>query len=303
MGAILLAVCVIMGGASSSQAHIEPRDGNAHPYRLDNLSLILHDAKDIKAFRQSVTDSGGVIAIQGPGLLLAWLPDAARTDLKRKPGVLGVHSAPLDASALAGLSDEAKPFVSFFDAAVSGQLTAEADVAASAMGTALPLIGDAREAPVEKDPRTGKAVAGNSDAMLGTVAVALFFVESDGTIDTNAFTWSSTDEQNTLNRSLAGLAWWSSEASSRGLSVSFTPVIYASTNAACQQGYEPITHSSGEDDLWQGAIMTKLGYPGYPHSAARAFNSWLRASQGTARAYSVFIGYNPSPARSTFTDG
>jgi hypothetical protein len=303
MGAIVLAVCIMMGGTPSAQAHMAPGDANAHLNRLEDLVLVLDDGTDTKAIRRSVTDCGGTIAIEGPGYLLAWLPDAARVDLKAKSGVLGIHTAPLDANALAALSDGVKPFASFFNAAVSGQLTAEAAAAEPLRETALPLVGDAIEDPVVKSPVTGKAIAGNSDAMLGTVAVAYFFVESNGTIDANTYTWSSTNEQNTLNRAIAGLAWWSSEAASRGLSVSFTPVVYASTNPACQQGYEPIFHNSGSDGLWISAILGNLGFPGDKIAGTTAFNSWLRTSQGTARAYSVFIGYNPSPAPSTFTDG
>jgi hypothetical protein len=302
-GAILLALLVGLCWTSIAKAHVEFGNLKASPYRLDNLSLVLHDEAGRKAIRQRVTDCGGVIAIEGPGLLLAWLPEAAKVNLEAVPGVRGIRTAQLDAGALAGLDEEAKRFALFFNAAVSGDLTAEAEEAAAAAEDARPLVGDVLGASVLKDPLTGKAIAGNSDAMLGTVAVALFFIESNGTIDANSYTWSPTNEQNTLNRALSGLVWWVSEATSRGLTLSFTPVVYASTNPACQQGYEPIFHSSGSVQLWISAIMGNLGYPGDYLVSTTTFNAWLRTSQGTARAYSVFIGYNPSPAPSTFTDG
>jgi hypothetical protein len=304
MGAILLAFCIVMSWTSMAKAHTEAGDRDARPNWVDGLSLVLHDERDPAAIRRLVTDCGGRIAIEGPGLLLAWLPEAGKTDLKDRPGLLGIHTAPVDASALAGVSDRARPFVSFFNAAVSGQLDAEAAAAAAQEETALPLINDALEAPVAKDPTTGKALfAGNSDAMVGTVAVALFFVESNGAIDPNTYTWNSTDEQNTVNRALSGLTWWSSQASSRGFSLSFAPVVYPSTSAASRQGYEPILHSSGSDYLWVTAILNGLGFAGDKFTSGNAFNIWLRASQGTRWAYSVFIGYNPSPVSTTFTDG
>ncbi len=301
---ILLALGVAMGGTSFASAHMEPGVQDAGRAWLNGLVMILHDQKDPAAVRQAVADAGGTIAIEGPGLVLGWLPEAATAKVTALPGVRGIHATPIDLGESAGLSAAAKPFVAFFNAVSSGQLQAEASAAAAAKEGALPLVGDALDAPLAKDPAANEVIAaGNSDTMLGTVAVALFFVESNGAIDPNTYTWSPTDEQNTLNRALAGLAWWSSRAASRGLSLSFVPVVYASTSAASRQGYEPVLHQSGEDGLWIGSIMSSLGFPGDKFSSTRAFNSSLRASQGTNWAYSVFIGYNPAPASSTFTNG
>jgi hypothetical protein len=303
LGAILLAACIGWSWASTAKAHVEPGSGDVSSKWLTGLSLVLHDQRDSTAIRRTLEGCGGKIAIEGPGVLLAWLPEGARTDLTAMPGVFGVHTTPVDAMAMAGLSERARPFVSFFNEAASGRLSAEAAAAATLRETALPLAGDAFEAPVMKDPATGKAIAGTSDAMMGRVAVALFFVESNGASDPDTYTWTTADEQATVNRAFSGLAWWSSEASSRGLSLTFVPVIYSSTNAACQQPYEPILHNSGSDGLWITAIMHALGFAGDKFSSTSAFDSWLRTNQATDWAYSVFIGYNPNSAPSTFTDG
>lgn len=150
----------------------------------------------------------------------------------------------------------------------------------------------------------GAQVMGNSDAMTGTATVCLFFVESNGTIDPNQYTWTSADETNLYNQVLNGLTFWSSQAGWYGKSITFNVVARYHTDPACQQPYEPIIHSSSEDSRWINAIMSNLGYTsGSKTSRVTSFNTSLRSNYETDWAYSAFIGYNPSPAPSTFTDG
>ena len=174
-----------------------------------------------------------------------------------------------------------------------------------------PLINDALEHPIinyndyQKNLQSlGIAPSpGNSDSMTGMVAVCLFFIESNGSIDPNTYTWSSTDQQNTINRAISGLSWWASQAPSYGASVSFSVYYYSSTSSVTQQGYEPILHTSNDDALWINQIMANLGFTsGDKHSRVTAFNTWFKGYYGTNWAYSVFIGYNPSPAPDRFTN-
>ncbi len=106
------------------------------------------------------------------------------------------------------------------------------------------------------------------------------------------------------NRAASGLSWWSAQAPTYGVSVTFSVSYYSSTSAVCQQGYEPILHPSSDDSLWISAIMANLGYTsGSAATRVASFNSWLRATNSTDWAYSVFVCYNPPGTSSTFTDG
>jgi hypothetical protein len=103
---------------------------------------------------------------------------------------------------------------------------------------------------------------------------------------------------------MAGLSWWSSQAPLYGENVTFTIRTYSSSDSVTHQGYEPILHSSSNDALWISAIMSKLGFfSGNILSRVDAFNTWLKNDCGANWAYSVFIGYNPYSAKSTFTNG
>jgi len=282
-------------------------------------TLILMDHTEVAAANQArdyVVSQGGRIAIIAPPhVMLGWIsPDLA----KSLPGKFGIESVSFTAVDLAQLQYQdrkTRAAVDFFNAVVSGVLAQETVAAAATLEKPLPLINDALAAPplnkadYEKNLRpfgiaVAPALAGNSDSMIGTVAVAFFFIESDGSIDPNTYTWNTTDEQDTYNRAVSGLSFWSSQAPDYGVNVTFSISLYSSTEAACRQGYEPILHSSSGDELWINPIMANLGFSaGIHNSRVTAFNTWLKDDAGTDWAYSVFIGYNPSPAPTTFTDG
>jgi hypothetical protein len=150
----------------------------------------------------------------------------------------------------------------------------------------------------------GAKVMGNSDTMTGTATVCLFFVESNGSIDPDQYTWTSTDETGVYNQIVNGLVFWSNQAVWYGKSITFNVVSHYHTDPACQQGYEPTKYPSSQDSKWINAIMGNLGYTsGSKISRVTAFDTWLWSNYGTDWAYSAFIAYNPSPAPSTFTDG
>jgi hypothetical protein len=145
---------------------------------------------------------------------------------------------------------------------------------------------------------------GNSDDMTGTVTVAVMFVESDGSIDANTYTWTTAHEDEVLSGINSGLAWWASRAQEHGQNVSFNVLAYRHSDTRVQQGYEPITHASDDAPLWVNAVMADFGYSSGDHIArVTAFNTWLRANQGTDWAYTAFVCYNPPPAPTQYTDG
>ena len=68
--------------------------------------------------------------------------------------------------------------------------------------------------------------------------------------------------------------------------------------------YEPIRHSQAQDSLWISQIMCNFGFcSGDKFARTTAFNASRRVAAKTNWAVTSFIGYNPSPAPTTFTDG
>ncbi|MFH0983172.1 MAG: hypothetical protein V2A79_16760, partial [Planctomycetota bacterium] len=145
---------------------------------------------------------------------------------------------------------------------------------------------------------------GNSDDMTGTVTVAVMFVESDGSIDSDDHTWTAAHEDDILAEIDAGLAWWAARATDYDRTVSFDVLAYRHTDSRLQQGYEPVTHPSTDAHLWVSTIMENFGYTAGDHVArVTAFNTWLRSDQETDRAYTAFVCYNPPPAPDQHTNG
>ncbi len=291
-----------------------------HPSAATNwqqgYTLILMDNTETAAANQArdyVVRQGGRIAILAPPhVMLGWISPELAQSLPGNFGIESVSFVPMDLAQLKYQDQKTRAAVIFFNAVVAGTLAQEL-AAQMAPERQMPLIDDALPAPAlnkaeyEKNLRPfgiAPAPAGNSDSMTGTVAVALFFVESDGSTDPDTYTWNSTDEQATYNRTVSGLSWWVGQAPSYGVNVTFSISFYSSTDAASRQGYEPILHDSNSDELWISQIMANLGFTSGNHiSRVTAFNTWLRGNAGTDWAYSAFFGYNPSPAPTTFTNG
>lgn len=291
-------------------AHKQSGDTEWHQgYTLITMSNA--DIASANKARDYVTSRGGTIAVLlPPHIMLGWVPPEIADSLVGNYGIESVTDNPLNLTQLKYRDEGSLAAANFFNAVVTGSLEKEAAFSAqSTRHLAKDVLGSQPEFDLEgyKENLSGTGVESspaNSDSMLGTVAVTLFFVESDGSIDPNSYTWNPTHQQDTINRSMSGLSWWSRQATAYGKSVSFTVFYYSATSAETQQGYEPIRHSTSEDSLWINPIMAKLGYnSGDRFARVAAFNTWLRSWAGTNWAYSVFIGYNPSSAADKFTDG
>ncbi|MEW6416519.1 MAG: hypothetical protein AB1480_00140 [Nitrospirota bacterium] len=146
---------------------------------------------------------------------------------------------------------------------------------------------------------------GNSDYMVGRILFNAIFVESNGGIDPNTYTWTAADRTTIQNEIIAGLSWWANTAWT--YTTYHTPISFATLfryNANCLTSYEPISHPSSDDYLWINQIMANFGYgSGDQFARTTAFNTAQRTAYNTNWATVSFIGYNPSPASTTFTDG
>jgi len=278
----------------------------------DGFTLILtrnRRPEDVNRAHDFVLEKGGRIAILLPGMMLGWVPPGLAEQIVGKFGIESVSYTPVDISQLT-VSDETTVATGrFFNAVASGEIRREIEYGAQFQGS--PLVGDALPSPFlpsrpseERDRSDAVPQLSNTEIMTGTVAVAIFFIESNGATDENLYTWSSNDQQNTYNRALAGLTWWSNKATFYLRNVAFTPILFSASSSTTQQPYEPILHPSGDHPIWVNRIMANLGHTsGNSFERVAAYNAALRASQQKDWAFSAFIGYNPSPAPSAFTDG
>jgi len=298
------------------------------PSWIEGFSLVVLSSEDIDSASQArdfIVSKGGAIAIYSNShVMVGWIPYDLVDELIGQHKIRSIIYAPIILDSFEYTDENSIIQVKFFNYVASGKYTSD-HFALKLKGR--PLINDSL-LPEEINPndyfnnlldkgvnlksefskieKTGVFSPGNSDSMTGKVACCVHFVESDGSIDPNNYTWTTADVSFNYYQYASGLSWWAGEANSRGITLSFALFHYPPTNADMNQGYEPILHSSSDDSLWINAIMSNLGYSsGSKFSRVNAFNTWLKSWANTNWAFSIFVAYNPpsqgAPAK--FTNG
>ena len=300
------------------------------PEWIQGCTLVLLSTNDIdsanKARDYIINNDGEIFVLSPPHAMVGRINPAVADELLGKFGIESIFYRPVSLEEIRYKDKQTVSLVKFFNYVTSGEFE-KTFLLYREKGE--PLINDALQRPLidygdylrnlsdrgmnvvglkeESDRFRGEKYGflspGNSDSLIGTVACCLFYVESDGSINSDQYTWTQAAFDLTYNQCLTGLSWWASNAQTRGISLSFTLFYYASPDT--DQGYEPIVHSSSDDYLWINAIMSNLGYTtGSKFTRVDAFNTDLNNQAGTDWAYSVFIAYNPTGegAAKRFTD-
>lgn len=292
-----------------------------------NFALILHkheDINNINLTRDFIQDQGGAISLMSVShAMVGWISSEAVIDMIGKHGIESIHYRPFALDSLVYKDESTRFMVEYYNSVISGE---KESGSYSIREKGAPLINDVFEPPMinpenffknlenkninlEKEfsilEQSGVLSLGYSDIMQGTIACCLHFVESDGSIDGNSFSWTESAWEHVYNQCLDGLNFWSYQANRRGISITFNLYYYTPDLSAMQQGYEPIFHSSNNDFLWINEIMFNLGFwYGSKWDRVESFNAWLKNYADTQWAFSCFIAYNPpnENAPDRFTD-
>jgi len=155
-----------------------------------------------------------------------------------------------------------------------------------------------------------------SEYMIGTIALGVIFLESDGSIDPSTEDWTQAEKDAAMG-SLGvggGQLQWSSWFSNENLFF-HTYFVYGEINTV-QISYEPIIHPSAITDdtyekLYVAEAMGKLGYTtGDWMQRVRDYSNYLRDTTetipgyyGTNWAFVVFLVDNSNDADLLFSDG
>jgi hypothetical protein len=304
---------------------------------MEGYSMVLLSTDDVGTFvstRDGIEASGARVAVAiPPRVILGWIPPELSAQVLALPGVEGLYREPVSEAILEPGDEVTAGAVRFFNSVASGELRELKMRLRQEQGETWdesswrPLIDDTFEQPpLEMDAHLENLRAagldveegtfglteggsifetlGNTDDMTGTVTVTMFFVESDGGIDPNQYTWTTPAVNATVNETISGLSWWSSQAGAYGKSLSFTVHYFPGTDSRCQTGYEPILHSSSFVSIYVSEIMGNFGYSSGSHTTrVNSYNTWAKSNYGTDWAYSIFTEYNPVPAPNQFTDG
>jgi hypothetical protein len=139
---------------------------------------------------------------------------------------------------------------------------------------------------------------GQSRYLVGDVAVAVIFPESDGTIDPNRETWAAGRIDACMDEVAAALDWWEIQEPRANLD------FHIHSYGAQTTGYEPITRTPDDEGLWIAQIMGKMGYKSgttYFDQVA-ALNSYEMSRQGADWAYTIFVVDSYNDADGRFSD-
>lgn len=293
---------------------------------MDGFSLVVLDTDDIDSLhraRKTITAHGGWIALMSPpSLLMGWIPPEVAMELRGKDNIRAIHYSEVDLNMAVTKAPETDYMLRSYNDIVSGRY--DDQIIAMAKNGEPPSWpddgrgGDAYPAeafdyeeylnllirngldPAElrengtltPDGSSGKR--NQSDDMSGTVAVALFLVESDGTgSDPDAYTWDPQHVQDYINGTNVGLAWWSWISKLyNNCWVGFMVRPELPTNPNCQQPVEIVLHEQSWVSTMVDNVMTNFGFPGSHFSQTEAYNTWQVNTYGTDRAFCAFVGYN-----------
>lgn len=154
-----------------------------------------------------------------------------------------------------------------------------------------------------------------SEYMIGTVAIGIIFLESDGSIDPSTEDWTQQEKDAALGGFGVGGGYlmWNNWFNAENLD-KHTLMFYGEVQTI-NISYEPITHPSAITDdsweqLWVNESMAKLGYTnGDWIKRVRDYSNYLRNTTetlpgyyGTDWAFTVFLIDNSNDADGYFSD-
>ncbi|MDA8131918.1 MAG: hypothetical protein M0011_10495, partial [Elusimicrobia bacterium] len=148
-----------------------------------------------------------------------------------------------------------------------------------------------------------------SEFMMGKVAVAVVFPQSNGALQTKTEgTWSAARKNDVLSRIQEGMAWWT--ARKPGANLSF---VYVTTTVAT--GYEPINCNAnasstpatppcnnGEQD-WINDVMGRMGYNDADYfERVYHYDNDVRTANHTDWAFTIFVVDSLNSSTGEFPD-
>jgi hypothetical protein len=324
--------------ASNSFAHTHsdnPGQAAASPTAwMSGYTLVLVDADskaELAQARDFITNQGGRVAVVfPPHAILGWITPEVGSKIIGRQGIRSIHRTAIDPGSVGFNDRETQIAIGVFNNIASGQrarqmrseIRRDEEFSANRppmYDCSLPRPEMSRNDLIRNLRAMGATESlnklessitpnyfANSDSMDGSVAVGVFLVESNGGIDQNVYNWSQADQQTAFAKVIDGLNWWVDQSRAFALSrpLQFTLVTYDASNPVCQQPYEPILHPGSDSLGWISRIMTNLGMTSSdPFVNVATFNRIIRDQNNANWGYSIFIAYNPPPARTSFTDG
>lgn len=123
-----------------------------------------------------------------------------------------------------------------------------------------------------------------SEYLIGSVSVAVVFVESNGKLDKKTESWTTEDKEEIMNQIHKGLDWWAEKGGYQA-NLSWT---YEMVD--CSTRYEPINRTKDESVLWVNECIEQLGYRhDEDYTLNREYANDLRDKLKTDWAFVIYV--------------
>lgn len=139
-----------------------------------------------------------------------------------------------------------------------------------------------------------------SEYMIGSVAVGIVLVESDGSVDPSTEDWNAEEKALVLNEIRAALEWWSALEPRAHLTFVYDDHFME----PLPTGVEPISRPHTDQQYWIADAMAALGYRAVSYfTSVRDYNNDLRRLHHTDWAFTIFVVDSSADPDNRFSDG
>ena len=277
-------------------------------------ALILIDAADIIEMDRAVAfiqARGGHVPVTfAPHALFAALPATGSAGWIGQHGIHSILTGRVDVAAIETAFGVQAALASL---AWNERLDSAHDPVDRALPPGSDLVNDVLpgDDPAAAGQGTGMAPpasSSTSEFLHGRVQVDVFLPESDGSLDPNTETWTSTQWSQVSAEVAAGVTWWATTATQGGrpsahLTMNVTMHTPSNEPAIVATEFEPISRPHTDQWRWIGEIMARLGYGGWYQSAVRSYVHDRRVALGRDWGFVFFVVNSAADADGMFDDG
>jgi hypothetical protein len=304
--ALFIIIAAFHPGSSTPAAQAQ---GNTLTQTFILLAPEHHDKLTIAQLQTLIESGGGRVTHTFPyQALIAKTPADAVQQISSLSIVAAVFTEAVELSMMDVYGPDARHFAGVWNSLVTPQ-SATADMnlmAAEHLGE----HHDAFIAPdLPADDGIGLAASSSvtpgyyqtSEYMVGSVAVGIILVESDGSVDPSTEDWTADEKQLVFNEIVAGLNWWAELEPRANLSF-----VYDDDHLSnpLSTGVEPVTRPYYDQRYWIADAMGALGYHTSSYfTKVRDYNNALRSTYQTDWAFTIFVVDSSVDSDNRFSDG
>ncbi len=295
---------------SNVTSQIIEEDFDANFCLIETNSRTHEEANKAAAYIKN--QGGKVSVIATPRYLFGWVASELHGDLIGNQNIVAIHTSTYDKHDDTNtLTQNDRATINYFNSVVSGEIHQKVinkDVEPVWPSQGCMPVNDRLLSLRQTNMQDNCLDVPISERMVGNITCVLIFVESDGTIDPDLYTWTNSDQEIIFSAAVSSLNIWSFHANRFGHDLTLTILSYDEDDPdVVNQPYEPILRNGVQfHHLWVNPIMGKLGFSdGNVVSRVAQFNRNTKQKANADGAFTVFIPYNPvvQGASGIFPDG